>query len=79
MAKIESLPNTGWSPAAALANLLEDVDDVSEVFIIYRDLEGNQYSQAGNMLYKDALWMLEFEKQRLIQAKMAGIIDDQEE
>ena len=28
MAKIESLPGKDWSPAAALANLLEDSDDI---------------------------------------------------
>jgi len=71
MAKIESLPGKDWSPAAALANLLEDADDIDEIIILYRSKEdGHQYSQAGNMNGKDALWMLEYEKNRLITQLM---------
>lgn len=66
MAKIESLPDIHWSPAAALANLLEEADEIEEIIIIYRDKTG-QYSQCGNMVRKDALWMLELEKKRLLE------------
>lgn len=67
MAKIESLPNIHWSPAASLANLLEDADDIEEMIIVWRSKEdGQQYSQGGNIARKDALWMLEIEKKRLM-------------
>lgn len=68
MAKIESLPDIHWSPAAALANLLEDADDIGEILILYR-LKSNDklYSQSGNMVNKDVLWMLELEKKRLLE------------
>lgn len=67
MAKVEPLPNIHWSPAAALANLLEDADDIEEVIILYRTKDGEQYYQGGNLTRKDALWMLEIEKKRLME------------
>ena len=67
MAKVESLPNIHWSPAAALANLLEDSDDIEEMIIIWKSKEdGCQYSQGGNIARKDALWLLEVEIRRLM-------------
>jgi len=68
MSKIESLPNIHWSPAAALANLLEDADDIEEMIIVWRSKEdGQQYSQGGNIARKDALWMLEIERLRVLE------------
>ena len=67
MAKVEPLPNIHWSPAAALANLLEDADDIEEIIIVWRSKEDEcQYSQGGNIARKDALWMLEVEIRRLM-------------
>lgn len=67
MAKIESLPNIDWSPAACLANLLENADDIEEMIIIYRSKEdGIQYSAGGNICRRDALWMIELEKKIIL-------------
>jgi len=68
MAKIESLPNIQWSAKASLANLLEEADDIEEMIVLYRSKEdGRQYSQGGNISRRDALWMLEVEKLRLLE------------
>lgn len=76
MAKIESLPGKDWSPAAAITNLLEDVDDIDEVLIIYTSKEnGMQYSQAANMTTKDALWMLEVEKTRIVTKQLLNCVE----
>ena len=76
MAKIESLPGKDWSPAAAIANLLEDIDDIDEVLIIYTSKEdGMQYSQAANITTKDALWMLEVEKTRIVTKQLLNCVE----
>ena len=76
MAKIESLPGKHWSPAAAIANLMENVDDIDEVLIIYTSKEnGVQYSQAANITTKDALWMLEVEKTRIITKNLLNCVE----
>ena len=68
MGKIEQLPDINWSAEAALAHIQEQVDDIGELFIIYRSKEdGKLYSAAANMNTKDAFWMLEYEKARLIR------------
>lgn len=68
MAKIESLPDIDWSPAAALAHIHEEVDNIDELFVIYRAKDdGKLYSAAANMNTKDAFWMLEYEKARLVR------------
>jgi len=68
MAKIESLPDIDWSPEAALAHIQEQLGDIDELFIVYRSKEDDKlYSAAANMTTKDAFWMLEYEKARLIR------------
>ena len=69
MSKIESLPGIQWSPAAALADVMESVDDIEEIIILYtRKSDEYQCSRSANLLRKDALWMLEIEKQRVLDS-----------
>jgi len=76
MSKIEQLPDINWSPEAALAHIQEMAGDIDELFIIYRSKEdGKLYSAAANMNTKDAFWMLEYEKARLIKL----VTEEQEE
>ena len=68
MGKIEQLPDINWSPEAALAHIQEQIDDIDELFVVYRSKEDEKlYSAAANMTTKDAFWMLEYEKARLIR------------
>ncbi|MCK4870764.1 MAG: hypothetical protein KAS93_06615 [Gammaproteobacteria bacterium] len=74
MPKIESLPDIDWSPEAALSSIQEGINDIDELFIIYHSKEdGMLYSSAAGMTTKDAFWMLEFEKARLIRLVTEGM------
>ena len=74
MAKIESLPDIDWPPEAAIASLEEESSNIEELFIIYRSKEdGKVYSIAAGVTVKDAFWLLEFEKARLIRIVTEGM------
>jgi len=65
MSNIEPIPNIHWSVKAALVDMLDNIDDVENFIIIWTDKNNKQFSQSAKITNKDALWMLELEKQRM--------------
>ena len=66
-ADIKSLPGIHWSPAAALADVQVDIDDIRDIFIIYHRKNKehpDDYNsdwlchRAANLTNKDIHWML---------------------
>jgi len=71
MAKVEPITETTpWSPQAALIDAMGEVDDMETVLVIYTTKESGRqcYVGGGNFSKKDVLWMLEREKQRLLES-----------
>jgi hypothetical protein len=58
MSKIEPLPGCHWPPKAALLDILEDIDNIESVFILYETKDGFKNYSAGNMTQGRIMWAI---------------------
>lgn len=56
------------TPLDVLRDCMEDFPDMSDVYVIMYDKEGNLLHRSTNMVNRDALWMLSKEMKEILEA-----------